>query len=315
LKREPSKLAPAIAETNSAATAGRAWVACAAILWSLSGLFAKAPVFDAWPVESRGVLLAFWRALFAGLCLLPFARRRTWSPRLIPLVGAFATMNVTYLSAMTLTSAANAIWLQSTAPFWVLIVGTLAMRERVARFDLVPLAFAMAGVATILSYELNNPAPIGIFCGLGSGFAYAMVVLMIRHLRAIDSVWLVVVVHLATAILLLPYVIYLGIAPNLRQLPILIAFGVLQMGLPYLCFARGLRSIGSQEATAIGLLEPLLLPFWVYFAWDQLPAWWTVLGASLIFAGLMIRYGLPFLIGDRRHIEAELQASTETNLS
>jgi drug/metabolite transporter, DME family len=130
-----------------------------------------------------------------------------------------------------------------------------------------------------------------------------MVVLMLRHLRAIDSVWLVVIVHLATAIILLPYVIYLGIVPTLQQLPILVAFGVLQMGLPYLCFARGLRSIGSQEATAIGLLEPLLLPFWVYFAWDQLPAWWTVVGAGLIFAGLMIRYGLPLIMKPGRDAE------------
>jgi drug/metabolite transporter, DME family len=163
----------------------------------------------------------------------------------------------------------------------------------VARFDLVPLTFAMAGVGTILAYELNNPAPAGIFCGLGSGLAYAIVVVLLRHLRAIDSVWLVIVVHLATAALLLPYVLYLGIAPTLGQLPILIAFGVLQMGLPYLCFARGLRSIASQEATAIGLLEPLLLPVWVYLAWQQTPAWWTVLGASLIFTGLLIRYGAP----------------------
>jgi drug/metabolite transporter (DMT)-like permease len=125
-------------------------------------------------------------------------------------------------------------------------------------------------------------------------------------------VWLVVIVHLATAGILLPYVVYLGILPTLAQLPVLIAFGVLQMGLPYLCFARGLRSIGSQEATAIGLLEPLLLPVWVYFAWGQTPAWWTVLGAGLIFAGLIIRYGLPLLIGERRRNEVRLQASPDT---
>jgi drug/metabolite transporter (DMT)-like permease len=301
---------PAEHDAARAAAAGRRWVACAAILWSLSGLFAKAPVFDEWPVESRGALLAFWRALFAGLCLLPFARSRTWTPRLIPLVGVFATMNVTYLSAMTLTSAANAIWLQSTAPFWVLVVGTLLMGERVARADLVPLLFAMAGVATILTFELNNPAPAGIFCGLGSGLAYAMVVLLLRHLRAIDSVWLVIVVHLATALLLLPYVVWTGVAPRVGQLPVLVAFGVLQMGLPYLCFARGLRTIGSQEATAIGLLEPLLLPVWVYFAWGQAPDWWTVVGASLIFAGLLIRYGLPAL---RRRNDARPATASESS--
>jgi drug/metabolite transporter (DMT)-like permease len=120
-------------------------------------------------------------------------------------------------------------------------------------------------------------------------------------------VWLVVIVHLATAALLLPYVVWTGVRPTLGQLPVLVAFGVLQMGLPYLCFARGLRTIGSQEATAIGLLEPLLLPVWVYLAWNQAPDWWTVIGASLILTGLLIRYGLPAL--GRRNDETRALAS------
>src|SRR5262245_497211 len=107
------------------ALAGRLCVVAAAVLWSSSGLFAKAPIFDDWPIESRGVLLAFWRATFAGLLLIPAVRRPKWDRKLIPLCIAFTAMNVTYLSAMTETTAANAIWLQSTAPWWVFLVGVL----------------------------------------------------------------------------------------------------------------------------------------------------------------------------------------------
>ena len=109
------------------------WVVVAAVLWSSSGLFAKAPTFADWPADQRGVLLAFWRALFAGLLLLPFVRRPRWDMRLVPLCLTFAAMNLAYLSAMTLTTAANAIWLQSTAPWWVFLVGVVVLRQPFAR--------------------------------------------------------------------------------------------------------------------------------------------------------------------------------------
>ncbi len=70
------------------------------------------------------------------------------------------------------------------------------------------------------------------------------------------AVWLMAVSHLATAAVMLPYVIWLNIWPSMSQLPVLAAFGLFQMALPYVFFARGLKSITSQEATGIGLLEP-----------------------------------------------------------
>ena len=99
--------------------AGRLYVLAAALMWSSSGLFAKAPVFAVWSDGERGPLMAFWRAVFASLILLPLVRRPRWRPALVPLALVFTLMNVTYLSAMALTTAANSIWLQSTAPWWV----------------------------------------------------------------------------------------------------------------------------------------------------------------------------------------------------
>lgn len=285
---------PAAASAPSAA-AGRLWIAAAAVLWSSSGLFAKAPTFLSWPADSRGLLLAFWRALFAGLLLAPFVRRPRWDVKLLPLCATFAAMNVAYLSAMTLTTAANAIWLQSTAPWWVLFVGVVLLRQPFPRPELVPLALGGLGLATILAFEVQGQAQAGVLCGLVSGLTYAGVVLSLRALRAQDAVWLVAVAHLATAAMMLPYVVYLGIWPSAGQLPVLAGFGTLQMALPYVFFARGLRSISSQEATGIGLLEPLLLPVWVFLAWGETPAGWTVVGGGLILAGLVLRYILPMM--------------------
>ncbi|MEX0978159.1 MAG: DMT family transporter [Pirellulales bacterium] len=274
---------------------GRLLVALAAILWSSSGLFAKATIFEVWPVEDRGILLAFWRAAFAGMLLLPAVRRPQWDIRLVPLCVAFITMNVTYLSAMTLSSAANAIWLQSTAPWWVFLVGVLVLGEPFAKSQRVPLLVGGLGLAIILWFEVQGQARAGVLCGLVSGFAYAGVVLSLRALRGLDTVWIVAAAHLVTAAVIFPYVVYLNIWPTMTQLPVLAGFGLLQMALPYVFFARGLLAITSQEATVIGLLEPILLPVWVYLVWDEVPAPWTLVGGGLILAGLVLRYGLPFM--------------------
>jgi drug/metabolite transporter (DMT)-like permease len=285
----------AVGSASRPAASGRWWIVAAAVLWSSSGLFAKAPTFADWPLDSRGVLLAFWRALFAGLLLIPLVRRPRWDVKLIPLCLTFAAMNLTYLSAMTLSTAANAIWLQSTAPWWVFLAGALFFREPFAPSQRIPLVVGGLGLAIILWFEVQGQARAGVLCGLISGITYAGVVMSLRALRDQDSVWLIVVSHLATATLMLPYIVWLNIWPGMEQFPVLAAFGLLQMAVPYVFFARGLRSVTSQEATVIGLLEPLLLPVWVYLAWSEVPAPWTVVGGGLILTGLLLQYAAPLL--------------------
>jgi drug/metabolite transporter (DMT)-like permease len=280
--------------STSGKLGGRLWVIAAALLWSTSGVFAKASLFDAWPAETRGIVLAFWRGFFAMLVLAPGVRRPRWNPVLVPMVVCFTAMNVSYLTAMTWTTAANAIWLQSTAPWWVFLFSTLAFREPVVRRDLVPLAFGLLGVGTILGFEFAHSQGLargGVALGLFSGAAYAGVVVSMRRLREENSPWLVALNHAVAVLAILPWVIAAGRWPSPMQWLVLAGFGVFQMAIPYLCLIRGLRSIGAQEAVAIGLLEPVLNPIWVYLAWRrEAPAAWTIAGAGLILLGLLLRY-------------------------
>jgi DME family drug/metabolite transporter len=279
-------------ELPARTVAGRLCVVAAAVLWSTSGFFAKLPLWDNWPTESQGILIAFWRALFASITILPFVRRRTWRWLMLPMSISFAAMSALYLSAFALTTAANAIWLQNTAPWWVFLVGAIWLGEPVRRRDVITLVCCVMGVSTILVFELKAGGEAGVLCALASAVGYAGVVLFLRQLRCEDSAWLVVVNQLATTILLLPVVLYVGIWPTVEQLLVLAAFGFFQMALPYLLFGRGLKHISSNEAVAIGLIEPLLLPVWAYLTMAEVPSWWTVAGAAVILAGLLLRYAI-----------------------
>ncbi|MDA1054112.1 MAG: DMT family transporter [Planctomycetota bacterium] len=287
----------------------RLFILAAAVLWSTSGFFAKAPLFDAWPKEIdgwpvRGPLLAFWRTSFASMILFPLVRRPRWTVKLVPTTLIFAAMSVSYLTAMTKTSAANAIWLQNTAPVWIFLVGVLVLGDFVHRRDWWLLGFALAGVGLILSFELRGQAIGGTLYGLLGGLTYAGVVISLRWLRDEDSAWLVAMNHLVTGVVLLPYVLYQGIWPSAGQLAFLCAFGMLQMGLPYWLFARGLKGIPGHEVSGLVLLEPILVPVWVFLAWRsesnyEAPAWWTLVGGSLILTGLLCRYSKFGRIGHR----------------
>jgi drug/metabolite transporter (DMT)-like permease len=269
----------------------RLLIVAAAILWSTAGFLARAPVFEGWCETAwLGTLQAFWRSLFAAAVLLPFVRRPRWNWRLIPMTLIFAAMNVLYLSAINLTTPANAIWLQATAPVWVFLAGVFWFRERASGRDWLLLLLSMCGVATILYHEIGGEELLGVACGLLSGVAFAAVMLLLRRLRAEDASWLIALNHSVTAIVLFPIVVWYGVWPAAAQWPFLIALGALQMGIPYVLFVRGVRLVASHEASCIVLLEPVLLPVWVLAVWGDSPPWWTIAGGAMILVGLLIRY-------------------------
>ncbi|MEY4567456.1 MAG: hypothetical protein RLY14_2426 [Planctomycetota bacterium] len=286
--------------SNSRRRTGIGLVVLAALLWSTSGFFARAPWFDDWPLQWRGLTLAFYRAIFATLLLLPFIRRISFRWEMIPMVLFFSVMNWTYLTALVQGPPTNAIWLQNTAPVWVLLVGVLWMREPLHRGDMWMTIGCLSGVAVILISEMVKQAPlVPTMLGLFSGVLYAGVVLSLMRMRSEDPAYLIALNHIVTAVSLLPVAWASGINPTPFQWCALAAFGSLQMGLPYLLFTKGIRNTSGHEATLIALLEPVLLPVWIFVAWRnspdyEPPSFWTIVGAVLIMLGLLARYGVRF---------------------
>jgi drug/metabolite transporter (DMT)-like permease len=301
--------------TQSAA-AGRFCIALAAVLWSLSGfltrLLQKPTILDIHEPALSPLQIAFYRALFAGLFLLPMLRPRDirFRPLMPVMVATFAAMNAMFISAMALGAAANAILLQNTAPFFVFVASVFLLGEPADRRSLYALIIGVLGMTIIVagSGELGTRLDVTLM-GLGSGITYAIIVLCLRHMRGESPQWLIVQNQLGSAICLgLAILICNGFAfwidwltaPTWRQLLLLLGFGSIQMGLPYWLFARGLRSVSPQEAGAITLLEPMLNPLWAYLISPETdtPAETTWIGGALILGALAYRY-LPKAIHHR----------------
>ncbi len=283
------------ASTSLSITKGRLFIGLAALLWSTSGFFSKVLTKDTCfhlnspPVDAMS--MAFYRVLFAGLALLPTLRLvdLSFRPLMLPMVGCFALMNVLFVSALTLGTAANAILLQYSAPLWMYLASIWLLGERAERKSTIALCIGLVGIAVIVvgGWSTADLRVVGI--ALGSGVTYAGVLLFLRALRDVSPGWLTVLNHLGSALLLLPWIWGLA-APTTIQIVVLALFGSLQMGLAYWFVARGLRVVSPQEAGTITLLEPLLNPLWAYLVAGEEPPTATFAGGVLILGALAWRY-------------------------
>ena len=266
---------------------GRRYALAAAVMWSVGGAAAKGIALD-------GASIAFYRGLFAGLALLPFVPRRHWklSPALLLLAIIFGGMTGCYLGAIKATTAANAIFLQCTSTFWTIPMSFLLLGERPDRRSVVGIMVGMVGVAAIVAGSRSGDSR-GIALGLASGVLYGAVGVIFRYLRGLDPGWLSAASNLGGAASLAAWIFGSGgsiAVPTAGQASALVAFGVVQMAIPYLLFARALREIGAPEAGLIGLVEPALNPVWVLLTTGERPGGATVFGGLMLLAGVAVRY-------------------------
>jgi drug/metabolite transporter (DMT)-like permease len=127
---------------------------------------------------------------------------------------------------------------------------------------------------------------------LGSGAAYAGVVLSLRWLKNEDSAWITVLNHAASGLVVLPFVWGYDITLTGTQWAMIAFLGVFQMGVPYVLAARGVALLSVQESALLMLLEPILIPLWAWLFWGESVGVPTMIGGSLIVGGLAIRYTL-----------------------
>jgi drug/metabolite transporter, DME family len=285
---------------------GRLCIVLAAVPWSTSGAFTKIltqdtfvgvdrPPLEALTLGGRDyqVQIACYRVLFAALVLLPTLRRRDlrFRPMMLVMLFCFACMNVTFVSALALGTAANAILLQYSSPLWMYLASVLWLGEAPDRRSAWSMLLGMAGIGVIVLGGWHAGDLLVIAIALASGVFYAGVIVCLRYLRDLSAGWLTVWNHLLAGLLLLPLVLSLR-PPSAGQFVVLFLFGAMQMGTAYWLMARGLRQVSAQEAGTLTLLEPLLNPLWAYLVSPatEVPHPLTFVGGAIILGALAWRY-------------------------
>jgi drug/metabolite transporter (DMT)-like permease len=268
---------------------GRLLILAAATLWSSAGVFIK--FLDLHPLT-----IVFYRSFFASLVFVPFVQRKDWrfdAPILVSVVSYTAAISA-FVSANKLTTAANAIVLQYTAPIFVFIFSRLVLGERISKLNGLALAASMIGVGIISLDSVGAPEMTGIILALLSGVLFAAYMVNLPRIKEVSPVYLTWINNLVCALLLL-WLVKSQLTLALGEILILAVMGTVQLGIPYFLFSKGLRTVPLQEASLIALVEPVLNPLWVALTVGEIPSVATLAGGGMILVGLGLRYAWPLV--------------------
>jgi DME family drug/metabolite transporter len=262
------------------------YVLAAALLWSTGGLFIK------WTSLS-GLELSCWRSFFAIFTLAYFTRREGFGINGLTAVASllYACLLILFVLATKQTTAANAIFLQYTAPVYLLILEPLVYKEKFRSRDLITVLVCLGGMALFFVGQLRPQDIAGNVMALTSGLFFATYFLLLRHPRAreVNRASSAIYGNTLAVLITLPW----GLA-SLSQITthdfLSVSYlGVIQLGVSYALFTHGMaRGVRSLDAGIICYSEPVLNPVWVFLVIGEKPSKWALLGGAIIIVAVII---------------------------
>jgi drug/metabolite transporter, DME family len=252
----------------------------AALLWSTGGLFIKAN--DLTPYE-----LSCGRALFAAATVALLTRREGFGLNALTAAASvvYAALLLLFVIATKLTTAANAIFLQYTAPAYILLLEPLFYREKYRWQDFIVILFCLGGMSLFFVGQLRPQDKWGNLTALGSGLCFALFYLLLRHPRArqVNRASSVIYGNLLLALVTLPAFVRGAEKLHGANLADVAYLGVVQIGFAYTLLTLGMaRGVKSFEASIIGYIEPVLNPVWVFLFLDERPSRYALAGGVII---------------------------------
>lgn len=262
-------------------------VLIAVFIWSTGGMFIKLAVnLDAYQVT-------FFRSLFAAVTVFLVTRKNGLRINAFGIVASiiYATLLFLFVWATKHGTAANAIFLQYTAPIYILILAPFIIGEKFHMKDLVTVVFCIAGMSLFFVGDLDVSAYRANIAALGSGIFLGLYIMLLRHPRSVgmNSTITVIYGNLFLALVTAPS----GIAalPAMTWVDwFAVSFlGIIQIGIAYILFIKGVTG-GTRplDASIIGFIEPLLNPVWVFLRFGEQPSNWALLGGTIIIVTVLI---------------------------
>jgi drug/metabolite transporter (DMT)-like permease len=261
----------------------------AALLWSTGGVFIKATSLNAFQTS-------LWRSLFASLAILLIVRPKILLLDSTSLIAslAYAAMLILFVLGTKLTTAANAILLQYTAPIYILVLAHFLLDEKMTRIGVMTVALCMAGMAIFFLDKLSPEGVVGNLAALGSGVCFAVMTVFLRKNKGgepvsailFGNIWIVII---CAAISFFQVYSLDAFALSPKDALLTGFLGVFQIALPYLLFVNAIKHIPALEASLLSMLEPILNPIWVMLFVGESPSLNAVIGGSVIIGAVALQ--------------------------
>ncbi len=268
-------------------------LALCGLFWSTGGLLIKMvdwhplAIWSARSAICAAMLYAYRRPSFRGIS------RGEWAA-----ACALAATTGLFIVANKLTTAANAILIQYSAPVWIALFGTWFLGERATRLDWLVIVTVLAGITLFFFEHLTLDHVAGNLVALGAGVAFAFSAMTLRKVAIshtvavpVDPMRPLILGNLLGAVIGAPFML-MSEPPDATGWAALLALGLVQQGAAYVCYAWAIRHATALEAMLIPVIEPILSPLWVALAYGERPGPWALAGGIIVVGAVTLRAAL-----------------------
>jgi len=257
------------------------------VLWSTSGLLIKLLPWNALAISGT-------RSGIAALLIWAYLRRPvfTWSFAQLGGAVAYVCSQTFFVAATQLTTAANAIFLQYTAPVYVALFGAWFLRERVRPADWLSMAAIFAGMFLFFAGDLSPEGYLGNVFAILAGISFAAMIVLMRKQKdgsPLETALLGNILALAVGLPFIVSELTSGPALDAQDWGVLTFLGIFQLGIPFILYSKAIRALTALEAVLIQTLEPILNPLWVFLVIDERPGRMALVGGLIVLASVAAR--------------------------
>ena len=264
-------------------------ISLTAFLWSSSGLFIKLLTLNAFQIS-------FFRSLVAAITIfaVTLARKKEFKfeTDLISILCSFsfAGILIFFVIANKFTTAANAIFLQFTAPIYLLFLEPIFLKSKFKKRNLITILVCIFGMVLFFFGKLEFGNIIGNLIAILSGICFALFSLFLKWKKelhkSVNTINSIVLGNVIVAITCLPLVFY-QLSIGISDILILIYMGVFQIGLSYIIYNEAIKFVSATESLIIAMLEAIFNPLWVFFGVGETPSVYAVSGGLLILLAII----------------------------
>jgi drug/metabolite transporter (DMT)-like permease len=257
-----------------------------ACLWSIGGIFLKLVSWNAFLITGSRSLLA--AGVLGGYMYFSKTKFKI-NKYSIAAAVSLAGLLFCFVAANKLTTAANAIILQYTAPIFILIISILFLKHQVHKKEVIIVTVTALGIVFFFFDQLSPGNIIGNMLAILAGFLLAIMFLAVGFGGGEDdSIRLssMLIGHLLTAVIGIPIGIPLTESFATSEIICIVILGIVQLGIPYVLYALASKDCSPLACSLIGMIEPILNPVWVFIFAGEMPGFYALVGGAIVIAAV-----------------------------
>ncbi len=265
---------------NLKTTNGTVLMIASALMWSTGGVLIKL-------LPWHPLVISSIRSMIAALVLygvMRYSKTKINFNRLALLSGGFLGLSTSFFVVSNkMTTAANAIVIQSANPVFIMLIMMLIYKQKVRRFDVGVMALCMLGITLFFFDDLSPGNSVGNLLALSSAVCLAAAYVCAAKAPDQSSAMTGVLIgHLITSLIGFPFLFTNTPDPKPENILIMLLLGIFQLGIPYALFSMAIRRCPPLTCSIVGMIEPVASPVWVALAVGEIP------GVLALFGGVLV---------------------------